>query len=192
VENGGIMRFREIETKYDADKIKMEDFLKIIDKMPIRKKLMVSSYDEYFTNTEGDFVRYRHNNDHGELTIKRKTKDSNNNQRVEVNLPTRGDNVSTVKAFLNLLGYQHNFSIYKTCNIFWTDKVDLVYYVVYDQELKERRRFIEIEADESLDWTSEEEAWNEILKYERMLEPLGITPQHRLRKSLFEIFKAGT
>lgn len=183
------MRFKEIETKYDASNIKMEDFLKIIEQLPIRKKLLVSSYDEYFTNKEGDFVRYRHNNERGELTIKRKVTNANNNERVEVNMPTQGDNLATTTRFLDLLGYEPNFSIYKTCNIFWTDKVDLVYYVVYDKEFKERRRFIEIEADEHLEWESEEQAWGEILKYEKLLEPLGITPQHRLRKSLFEIFR---
>jgi len=183
------VQFKEIETKYDADNIKMSDFLKIVENLPIRKKLMVSSYDEYYTNDDGNFVRYRHHTDRGELTVKRKTNDKNNLDRIEVNLPTIGDNVKTTSAFLGLLGYEPNFSIYKTCNIFWTDKVDLVYYVVYDMELKEKRRFIEIEADEELEWESEEEAWEEILKYEKMLEPLGITPKHRLRKSLFEIFR---
>ncbi len=184
------MRFKEIETKYDASNIRMEDFLKVIKELPIRKKLMVSSYDDYFTNLEGNFVRHRHNDNHGELTIKRKVNDNNNNDRVEVNLPISCDNPQIVSAFLDLLSYSHNFSIYKTCNIFWTGKVDLVYYVVFDEELREKRRFIEIEADESLEWESEAEAWNEILHYEKLLEPLGITPQHRLRKSLFEIFKA--
>jgi len=183
------MKYCEIETKYDADNIKMEDFLKIIESLPVRKKLLVSSYDEYYTNEEGDFVRYRHRSERGELTIKRKLNSTNNNERVEVNLPTQGDNVETVTRFLQLLKYAPNFSIYKTCNIFWTDKVDLVYYVVYDKELKEKRRFIEIEADEELEWGSEQEAWDEILKYEKMLEPLGITPKNRLKKSLFEIFR---
>lgn len=183
------MRFKEIEFKYDASDIKMEDFLKIVEELPIRQRLLVSSYDEYFTNPEGDFVRYRHNNDRGELTIKRKLDESSNSRRLEVNLPTAGDNVEAVAAFLELLGYHHNFSIYKTCNIFWTEKVDLVYYVVYDKELREKRRFIEIEADEHLEWESEDEAWDEIVKYEKLLEPLGITPKNRLRKSLFEIFQ---
>lgn len=183
------MHFKEIETKYDASNIKMSDFLEIVEKLPIRKKLMVSSYDEYFTDKDGNFVRYRHNNNKGELTIKRKLAKNSNTERVEVNLPTDGDNVKTVSAFLELLGYSPNFGIYKTCNIFWTGKVDLVYYVVYDMELKEQRRFIEIEADEDLDWESEDEAWEEIVKYEKMLEPLGITSKNRLRKSLFEIFR---
>lgn len=183
------MHFKEVETKYDAEKINISQFHEIVNKLNVRKRLLVSSFDDYFTNDCGEFVRYRHRPDRGELTIKKKTEDRNNNQRTEVNIPTSGDNLEAVSAFLGLQGYTYNFGIYKTCDIFWTDKVDLVYYVVYDKNFKELRRFIEIEADESLEWESEEEAWNEVLKYEKMLEPLGITPQHRLRKSLFEVFK---
>lgn len=184
------MHFKEIETKYDADNINIKQFHEIIAKLPVRKHLLVSSFDDYFINKKDEFVRYRHKPDRGELTIKKKMPNAkNNNERVEVNLPTSGDNLEATEAFLELQGYKYNFGIYKTCDIFWTDKVDLVYYVVYDKNFKELRRFIEIEADEDLEWESEEEAWSEILKYEKMLEPLGITPQHRLRKSLFEIFK---
>ena len=183
------MKFKEIELKYDAGKIKREAFLDIMDNLSVRKKMNVSSYDTYFVNDTGDFIRYRWTDDRGELTIKRKTTKSNNNDRIEVNLPTAGGNLSTVSAFCGLLGYKVNFEIFKTCNIFWVDKVVLVYYVVYDKELKELRRFIEIEADEDLQWGSEEEALTEVLKYEKMFEVLDITPQNRLRKSLFEIFR---
>jgi hypothetical protein len=61
--------------------------------------------------------------------------------------------------------------------------------VVYDKELNEKQRFIEIEANEKFTWASEQEAWDEVLKYEKSFESLGITPQHRLRKSLYELFK---
>ena len=90
---------------------------------------------------------------------------------------------------VDLLGYKHNFSIFKTCKIFWVDKVVLVYYVVFDKELNELRRFIEIEADEDLQWASEDDAYEALAKYEKLLEPLGITPKNRMRKSLFELFK---
>lgn len=183
------MKFKEIETKYSADEIKFEAFLKLVEPMGIKKKMTVSSFDDYFVNSDGDFIRYRYSDERGELTIKRKTSSRNNNERVEVNVPTSGDNYNTIAAFVSFLGYQHNFGIYKTCKIFWFDKVDLVYYVVYDKEFKELRRFIEIEALEDVEWESEEHAMAEVIKYEKLLEPLGITPQHRLRKSLFELFR---
>lgn len=183
------MQFKEIEYKYDGNAMAMEKFVELMETFTVKKKMMVSSYDDYFTDTNGNFIRYRYTDGRGELTIKRKLSDKNNNERIEVNVPTAGDNLKTVTAFVDLLGYKHNFGIYKTCKIYWIDKVVLVYYVVYDKELKELRRFVEIEADEDLHWDTEEQAWEEIAKYEKLLEPLGITPKNRLKKSLFEIFR---
>ena len=184
------MRFKEIETKYDADKISVGQWTDLMSKFKDRERqrLLVSSYDDYFTNPDNDFIRYRWTPDRGELTMKRKTTERDNNQRIEVNLPTKGNNFEAVSQFAGMLGYSFNFGIYKTCDIYWVDKVVLVYYVVYDKNFKELRRFIEIEADEDLEWNSEEEAWAEVTKYEKELETLGITAQHRLRKSLFETF----
>ena len=50
--------------------------------------------------------------------------------------------------------------------------------------------FIEIELNESTIYNhTEEEAWTLLMKYEKMLEPLGIHAQKRLRKSLFEMYR---
>jgi hypothetical protein len=59
---------------------------------------------------------------------------------------------------------------------------------VYDKEFKELRRFIEIEALEEYPWVTADEAWAEVLKYEKLLEPLGITPRNRMKLSLFQMF----
>lgn len=185
------MKFKEIEFKYDAADIPMDKFLSTMETFsPIVKRMTVSSYDDYFTDGMSNFIRYRYHDSRGELTIKRKTSDKNNNERIEVNIPTDGDNFEATEAFVNLLGYKHNFGIFKTCKIFWVDRVVMVYYVVYDKkDLKEVRRFVEIEADEEYSWNSEQDAWAHIEKYEKMLEPLGITSRNRMRKSLFELFK---
>src|ERR1017187_6536925 len=127
--------FKEIEFKFDAADISMEKFVELMETFPIKKKMMVSSYDDYFTDTTGNFIRYRHHDARGELTIKRKLSEHNNNERVEVNVPTTGDNLRAITAFVSLLGYKHNFGVYKSCNIYWIDKVCMVYYVVYDKEL---------------------------------------------------------
>lgn len=186
------MKFKEIETKYYADAISIDAFEEwietLLDGKEPRKKMMVSSYDDYFTNKDNNFIRYRYTDNRGELTIKRKVNETNNNERIEVNLPTSGDNFKPVEAFCNLLGYEHNFGIYKTCKIYWIDKVVLVWYVVYDKSMNELKRFIEIEADEDLEWESEDEAWEEVVKYEKLLEPFTITAKNRVRKSLFELF----
>jgi len=183
------MKFKEIEFKYDADDISLQGFKDLVEPMNPVKTMLVSSYDDYYTDLSSNFIRYRHHDTHGELTIKRKTTDKNNNERIEVNLPTNGNNIPAVTAFVDLLGYKPNFSIFKTCQIYWVDRIVLVYYVVCDNELKELRRFIEIEADEDYAWDSEEAAWNHVEMYEKRLESLGITSRNRLRKSLFEMFK---
>src|ERR1051325_2200482 len=168
------MHYKEIETKYYANDIDLNKFEELVK--PMNPNWMtVSSYDDYFVNTAGEFIRYRYTDDRGELTIKRKTTDINNNNRVEVNLKTDGKNSNGVTAFADLLGYKFNFSIYKTCKIAFLDSVVLVYYVVYDEKLKELNRFIEIEAKEDHSWASEEEAWAEVTKYEKLFEQLGIT-----------------
>jgi adenylate cyclase class IV len=185
------MHFKEIETKYDGSGISMKSFTDFVEALKPDKELFCSSYDDYYVNST-DFVRYRYSKKDGgraELTIKKKTSDKNNNARIEVNIPTQDNNTKGVSAFMDLLGYKYNFGIYKTCQIYWLDRVVVVYYVVYDKELKELRRFIEIEADEDCTWTSEEEAWAQVVKYETMFEPLGITHKNRLKKSMFEMFR---
>jgi adenylate cyclase class IV len=184
------MKYKEIETKYDAAGVTMQQFIDFVEKLNTPTKwMMVSSFDDYFVNPGGEFIRYRYTDDRGELTIKQKTNDKNNNERIEVNLPTKGDNLKTVTEFCKLAGYSYNFGIYKTCKIAWVDKVVLVWYVVYDKDMKELRRFLEIEANEDLEWATEDDAWQEVLKYEKMYETLGVTPKHRLKKSLFEMFR---
>jgi len=91
------MQFREIETKYDASEISLKQFITLVEsKWKVKKHLLVSSYDDYFTDKDGNFLRYRHKEGRGELTIKRKLDTQNNNRRVEVNLPTSGDNIEAV------------------------------------------------------------------------------------------------
>lgn len=184
------MEFKEIEFKYDAAYIELEKFISLMETFPIKKKIMVSGYDDYFADAEVEnFIRYRHRDDWGQITVKRKLSEHNNNERIEINIPTDGDILQAVTALVDTFKYKHNFTIFSTCKIYWVDKVCMVYYVVYDKELRELRRFVEIEADEKLHWSSEDEAWGEITKYERLLEPLGITPKNRLKKSLFETFR---
>src|ERR1017187_9476906 len=90
------MQFKEIEYKYDGASMQMEKFVELRETFPIKKKMMVSSYDDYFVDTAGNFIRYRHHDGRGELTIKRKLSEHNNNERLEVNVPTAGDNLKTI------------------------------------------------------------------------------------------------
>src|SRR5271166_5314099 len=100
------MKFREVEVKFDASEISLKDFTYLVEsKFKVKKHLLVSSYDEYFIDASDNFLRYRHRDDRGELTIKRKLTEGNNNKRIEVNIPTDGNALEAVSQFASLLGY---------------------------------------------------------------------------------------
>lgn len=146
------------------------------------------------------FMRYRRpshglDGDRKELTTKYKQSGSKNNiQREEKNI--RVDNVDedTIMKFVSDLGYKLNFSIWKTCQIYNLDDATIVFYQVYDTtnggKATKVDTFVEIEVDEeSISEKTEKEAWGIIERYEKILEPIGVTARSRLRKSLFEMYK---
>lgn len=180
----------EIELKFNANDIKLQDFLKLMESVKYSEKLEISSWDSYYIDSknENEFIRFR-NSTTPELTLKRRTNNINNWKRVEVDLPLNPKKINEeiVDAWAELEGYTKAKKLFKACFIFWTDKVNLVYYIVYDENLTEKGRFIEIEANKNNGLT-EEESFNEVKKYEQELGKLGITPQHRLKRSLFELY----
>lgn len=188
--------FKELEYKYDASDVSLSSFLDCINKMEGQvKKVDVSSWDYYYTPTDltikDEFIRFRQA-DNPELTIKRKTKNSNNWERVEVDLPldSKRLNKSSVDAFTSLLGYQENTKIYKTCFIYWFNNVNVVYYIVYDKDMKERSRFIEIEVNKEK-VKDLADPFSHLKDLETKLGELGIKSSNRLKRSLFEIFVKG-
>lgn len=184
--------FNELEFKYKADDISLQDFQKLMNTLAVTHKKDVSSWDHYFTNTaEDEFLRYRESTE-PELTIKRKLNKNNNWERIEVDLPINPKkvNMPTMTKFVSLLGYNNKKSIYKTCFITWLEYINFVYYIVYDADMKEKGRFIEVEFNkDKLDSTLMDKGIEYHLKYgQEVLAKLGLTPQNRLKKSLFEIF----
>lgn len=182
------MNYKELELKYRADGVALDEFKSLVHSYN-PEWVNVSSYDDYFTNDANEFIRYRYHDNMGQLTIKRKTVDANNNNRIEVNIDTEPKGSKNIAAFVSLLGYRHNFSIFKTCHIAFLEKVVLVYYITYDKNMNELDRFLEIEANEKYRWQSEEQAWAEVLDWEKKFEIFGITSRNRLKKSLFELYK---
>lgn len=180
--------FIELEYKYKADNVKLTDFQRILDKYQTTKKLDISSWDTYYTKSADEFVRFRDSTT-PELTIKRKIKSENNWQRIEVDLPLdlKSCTPEKVDNFLELLDYKRNFKIYKSCFVYWLDEVNFVYYIVYDENLKELGRFIEVEVNKSK-VTDVLAAVTSLNFYEKALEPIGISYQNRMKKSLFELF----
>ena len=185
--------FKELEHKYKADHIKLTDFIKLMVSMNPKIRKDVSSWDYYYTNNANDneFLRFRES-DNPELTIKRKVKDSNNWQRIEVDLPLDSDRIklSKVETFASLLNYSENFRIYKTCFIFWLENVNYVYYIVYNENMKEVGRFLEVEVNkDKVPELGIDKAVEELKQASLKLEKFEISSQNRLKLSLFEMFR---
>jgi hypothetical protein len=186
--------FNELEYKYKADNIGLQDFVNLMKTLPTGKRLDISSWDLYYTKNEEDFVRFR-NSDTPELTKKVKTKDNNNWVRVEVDLPLDPSRITeeTVTKYLELEGYKENFRVYKSCFIFWTNAVNYVYYIVYDSNMKESGRFIEVEINKNkileLNIKMNNGAIWELNQAATELQKIGLNPNNRMKKSLFEIYR---
>lgn len=189
----------EFESKYRLDPEFLIDFKKIVGNMPNLKKFVyVEGSDDYYVKPDGSFARYRRaahgtDGDRCEVTLKVKPEGAKNNIiRHEVNWRVDITPKEAIQAGLKLMGYTYNFSIYKTCHIYNLDDATLVFYTVFDTTDEKTRKtdtFCEIEVDEHLTSTlTENQAWDIISKYEKALERIGISPQRRLRKSLYELY----
>lgn len=184
---------KELEYKYRAESIKLSEFTNLVDELGYTRKKEASSFDYYYTldSNPDIFQRYRES-DTPELTKKRKVKDSNNWERVEVDLPLDPEriNKATVDRYVGLDGYKENFSIYKNCFIYWLDFCNIVYYTVYDKEMKEIGRFLEIEVNKDKVFElGQDVAFKKLEELEQKLQTLGITYKNRMKKSLFELYR---
>jgi adenylate cyclase class IV len=185
------MKFLEIEFKYRADNVSLEDF-QYICKDPY-KLVIASGYDYFYESdqTPGAFCRHRVGADMNQLTFKRKTASKNNYIRTEHNLNLADVKIDQVEALVAEFGYTKARSIFKSCFIYDFSDCIFVYYICYDEGMNELGRFIEIELAEDGRYASQKDAMKQLIKLETRLSPLGIKPKNRLRKSLFELFVQG-
>lgn len=188
-------QFLEIECKYNADDINRIVFKDLAKSLNPKSFIYVESTDIYYAKNENEFLRQRlpaenkggAEEKRSELTFKKKHIDQNNWTRTEVNLRTDLNDPKLVGAFCEGLGYKKNFSIEKSCDIYFFDDADIVYYNVKDEDGK-YSHYVEIEANEDSGLTADQ-SWEVVLKYEKLLAPLGITPQKRKRLSLWEMYR---
>lgn len=183
-------RFKEIEFKY-ATELPFLEFQTFAESLAPVRYVEASGYDYYFTPENAErFIRYRAG-DRQELTTKEKTHNDNNYVRTEHNLLlAHGQPLSKIAAFVGSLGFPRlNFKIFKSCFIYYYEKFDLVYYFVLDENMKELNRFIEIEMLEDYNWDSVEQAKSALVRLEKRCSVLGIGPQLRDAKSLFERYR---
>lgn len=181
----------EIEFKYRADDISLKDFIAFCEARGPLRAVNPCGYDYFYDNAKDQdaFCRHRVGLDINQLTFKRKTTDANNFIRTEHNMDLVKATREQVRSLVSEFGYAHNFSLYKNCFVYSYDNYTLVYYVCYDEDMKELGRFIEIEMKEDFQWKSEQEAWDCLLVFEKLCKPLGISPQHRIKRSLFELYR---
>ena len=181
----------EIEFKYDASKIKLNDFIKFCQqKNPISYKIMFG-YDSFYksASSSSSFYRHRISNYDNQLTYKRKTVDGNSFVRKEINIDMKRKITEPVIAdYCKELGYEFNMSLFKSSFVFEYETYTLVYYICYDTNMNELGRFIEIEMSEDYKWKNKEEAWGQLIVLEKLAKPLGLTTSARIKKSLFEMY----
>lgn len=191
----------EFETKYRTEDHQLIEFKKTVESIPGEKAFVyVEGPDYYYTHpqNEDSFGRYRKpsyglDNGRCEVTFKIKPEGAKNNiMRKEFNWRVDKTPEETIKAGFDALGFIFNFSIVKSCHIYFLEDANLVFYTVYDTtdgKPKKTDSFIEIEVnEEKIKDMTEEQAWEVIEKYEKTLESIGISAQKRLRKSLFEMY----
>lgn len=199
-----VPEFTEFETKYRTEPHQLIKFKQLMNAAPEEKKLLyVEGPDYYYVKPGFDdaFARYRkpaYGLDGGrcEVTIKVKPKGAKNNIiRKELNWRVDNTPQESVEEGLELLGFKFNFSIYKTCQIYFFQDATVVFYTVYDiteGAPSKTDTFIEIEVkEEGLSDMTENAAWAVIEKYEKLLAPLELSAQKRLRRSLFEMYRRG-
>jgi adenylate cyclase class IV len=202
----------EFETKYRVEDQNLIIFKQLLDALPEEKKFFyVEGPDFYFTypdwwfknnpqwDPNGTFGRYRKpsyglDNGRRQVTCKYKPRDARDSiQRTEYNTDIGNTPESTVFGQFQAHGMTLNASIIKNCHIYKLADATLVFYTVYDTtdgKPKKADNFVEIEVDEdTISTKTEGQAWAVIAKYEKILEPVGVNPQKRLRKSLFEMYK---
>lgn len=189
----------EFETKYRVEQSILLPFKIAIEKMTTFKEFVYAEGpDEYFVN-EDRFARYRKEANKGpdsraEITIKIKPEGAKNNIiREEFNIRVDKTPRETIVKFLNALNFKYNFAVMKSCFIYRMEDATLVFYTVADitdGQYKSENHFVEIEvSEEKIHEMTESQAWEILTHYEKALEPFGINPQRRLRKSLFEMYR---
>ncbi len=183
----------ELEFKYDASDIKMSKFVEFAQSLKPTRRVEGAGWDTYYSgDTQNfEFIRFRQSPDFAELTIKIKSTEKNNNNRFELDLPLLPSRTSNwlVEKFVSLFGFKENFRVWKYFDIYWTEKVDIVYYTIYNKDMTEIGRRIEIEARKDYKFTSAEEALAEVKAMEQLMAEIGITPQKRMKKSMWEQFR---
>lgn len=189
-------KFTEFETKYRLPKDLTFEFKMLMAELTKTfgdySFKYVEGPDVYYTRPNSDsFIRYRKaiNEKQAWVTMKEKRTDKSNINRKEVNWRVDHNDLATIQAGIEMMGYSYNFKIYKMCHIYDFKDFTLVNYIVVDENNKSDF-FLEIELNEhTIHNYTVEEAYEKIRSVEENLTPLAVTYRNRLSKSLFEMYR---
>lgn len=188
------MKFKEVEYKYWADVISLQDFKAFCEARDPLESNEVSGYDHFYENTRtasaDDFFRHRVGPDTNQLTYKRIPKDGTVVAREEHNIDldpkTTRDQVT---GFCKEMGYRYNMPLFKTIFYYVYDSYVASYYICYDDDMRECGRFIELEAKEDYPWKSVEEAQGQLKVLEKLYKGLGLSAPLRVSRSLYDMYR---
>lgn len=192
-----MVSFLEMEFKYLAKNVRLEDFIRIMK--PLKRKFkaeeIAGGSNDYYYSKEtsiGDFFRYRAGNK-PELTRKKRLRKKNSWARFENDLPLdpKRINKEIVDNLMKSEGYRFNFSIYKNFHIFKFKNLNFVFYSVYKLNGKYVDSFIEVEVNkENMQKGVPRKVYMKMLEGgEAVLAFLGITYENRLNEQLFDLYR---
>lgn len=185
-------KYLEIEFKYSAEKVKPSQFAEFCTKKKPKNFQTVSGYDYFYDAKRGkdkSFMRFRVSRGFAQLTYKKKLSSKNNVVRAEDNLDlSPRTDLRKIESFCKNVGYSLGACLFKKAFIYYFKKYVLVYYIVYDTNMSELGRFIEVEANEDYTFKTRKDALNTIVKIEDELKIFGIKKKDRIADSLYEMF----
>lgn len=184
----------EFETKYWVLADQLEEFKAKVSDMSGLKSFHYSEGPDVYWTKEELFFRYRKaayalDGEKAWLTMKKKPDGALNNiKRIETDVRVDSTPLHTIEQMVTLLGFEHDFEVYKTCHIYCLEDVTLVFYGVRDEH-GNRRNFLEIEVQEKLlPYLTEEQAYKVIEYYEAALAMTNVDAAHRINESLFDMY----
>lgn len=183
----------EVEFKYSAKNTSVNDFNAFCSGIKNHEQYRVNlGVDRFYTNKEkpDTFFRLREDSGRFELTYKRKTTKNNNKVRVEYNLGI--DNAIAAESLIKEFGYEYDTYLNKVNYVHVFPWFVLSYYICFDANMVEIGRFIEIEMREDHSWSALKEMETELKILEKMCRAIGISPEGRIKESLYEMYRSKT
>jgi adenylate cyclase class IV len=192
-------KLKEIEIKWDASSLSRAAYNKKVTEFLSKHSYKAEGkhaygFDYYYESDSGRVARHRQGSDLNEITIKARLSNKSTTVRHEANIKITEDMpVTEVERALNLMGFNHSFSIYKDCDIYFIQdgkaEISIVWYVITvpkSQYKVAAKTFFEIEVHN----VPEKESLKILNKWKKMLAEnvLELSKKDIISESLYEIY----